>query len=316
MDLPIEIRERIWEMVINGKNYPDVSSIKSYMEDEGDSGYSCIWSHNLNPIAEYDRDILCPNCLPLLLTSRQISGETKGVLNRMRTTDFTLEISVLNDKDLVWTWTSVPQLTTRISTLIVNIRLYGHMFRYRDLPHPVGAGMHDSLYGLLRGFLRNKPWAPKGGKPSSKGPQISIQNLVLDFHSAKTELPFPPANIGYDEWNTHVDSLGMNNPFEFVEPLVHKSRPEWLLRWLNMWIHGITVYHIWDYGYLLYEHIGSLSMMIDGQLSSTIDLADRLAEVEIADEWHTADIGSKQHRLIRWKRTALAKRMAFGLSVV
>src|SRR6202012_1128638 len=73
------------------------------------------------------RNTHCPsNCLPLLLTSRQMHDETQSVLKRKKSKlTYILNISVLNDYDLFPTWISVPYPTNRVYALYADVRLFG-----------------------------------------------------------------------------------------------------------------------------------------------------------------------------------------------
>ncbi|KAJ5356890.1 hypothetical protein N7517_011499 [Penicillium concentricum] len=200
MDLPQEIRVMIFEDVLHGHRTPPIYPSKLNMVDFPDMHYKA----NIEPLRPYheQRDTHSPsNSLPLLLASRQVSMETQSILNRMRKTTYVLDISVLNDLDLFSTWISVPRLTTRLSTLHVDIRLFGRIITTKEACDQIGCGgrygFHWSFYALLERFLRYGPVGAKKGRtsdygnPSYKNRHISVENLILDFRSAETELPYP-----------------------------------------------------------------------------------------------------------------------------
>lgn len=329
MDLPQEIRAIIFEEVINGHRVPPTSPSKSNMVDIMDMEYKA----NMGPFRPYyeQRDTHSPsNSLPLLLTSRQVSIETQSALNRMKRTTYVLGISVLNDRDLFSTWISVPRLTTRLSTLHVDMRLFGHIITSEEGRGQMGCGgrygFHWSFYALLERFLRYGPVGAKKGRcnsygdPSYEDRQISVENLVLDFHPAETELPYPPDDIGYTEWlDKHDGRLWIDEETD-MSP-AYKPRPEWLLRYLRYWLEYITdmSYHTAYYGAFVYEKIGTISMLVDGRLETTIDLAGELARLHFDSPAQTMGHLPSEIRLSeywKWKKATLQRREALGFPVV
>ena len=179
MDL-LEIRTMIFKVVINGYRTPASSPSKSNMIHISDTPYTEGWRHG----SYYEkRDIHSPsNSLPLLLTSRQVSVETQWILNRM--------------KDMFSTWVSVPQLTSHLSTLHIDVRLFGRMATRNEV-RPYAAHDFNRLncyfYAILNRFLLYGPVGEKkGGSGNSYEDRvITVENLVIDFHSAKRNLPSP-----------------------------------------------------------------------------------------------------------------------------
>lgn len=332
MDLPLEIRAIIFKEVINGHRTPPISPSKLNMVHLLDMEYKANISR-FQPYYE-QRDTHSPsNSLSLLLTSRQVSTETQWILNRTNN-NYVLDISVLNDLDLFATWVSVPQLTTRLSTLHVDIRLFGHMITSKEGRNQIGCGgrlgFHWSFYAILERFLRYGPVGVKKehtndwGDPCSYGNRkICVENLILDFHSAETELPYPPDNLEYGAW---MDKHGggsqpINEQEEEAESLAYKTRPEWLLCYLENCFEFIIdmSYHAAEYGGFIYKRIGTISMLVDGRLKATIDLAGILARLTFSSPADTMGHLQSEIRLSKfwkWKKATLWRREALGFPVV
>lgn len=49
------------------------------------------------------------------------------ILRAMSTTTYMLGISLLNEFEVFPTWLSIPRLTDRLTTLHVDVRLFGHI---------------------------------------------------------------------------------------------------------------------------------------------------------------------------------------------
>ncbi|KAJ5686785.1 hypothetical protein N7536_009404 [Penicillium majusculum] len=295
MDLPLEIRAIIFKVVINGHRIPPISPSKLNMVHLLDMKYRANLSR-LRPYYE-QRDAHSPsNSLPLLLTSRQVSTETQWILNRTNN-NYVLDISVLNDLDLFATCVSVLQLTTRLSTL-----------------HNDSSGMDQ--------WARRKNAQNEWGHICPYGNRkICVENLILDFHSAETVLPYPPDNLGYRAWADKHGGGGkpINEQEEEDESLAYKTRPEWLLYYLQDWLEFITdmSYNEAEYGGAIYKRIGTISMLVDGRLKTTIDLAGILARLtRPADTiWHLQS-EIRLSEFWEWKKTTLLRREALRFPVV
>ncbi|KAJ5849704.1 hypothetical protein N7455_009560 [Penicillium solitum] len=289
---------------------------------------------NLSRLRPYyeQRDAHSPsNSLPLLLTSRQVSTETQWILNRTNN-NYVLDISVLNDLDLFAIWVSVPQLTTRLSTLHVDIRLFGHMITSKEGRNQIGCGgrhgFHWSFYAILERFLRYGSVGAKKERTNEWGHvcpygnrKICVENLILDFHSAETVLPYPPDNLGYRAWADKHGGGGkpINEQEEEDESLAYKTRPEWLLYYLQDWLEFITdmSYNEAEYGGAIYKRIGTISMLVDGRLKTTIDLAGILARLtRPADTMGHLQSEIRLSEFWEWKKTTLLRREALGFPVV
>ncbi|KGO39283.1 hypothetical protein PEX2_030210 [Penicillium expansum] len=334
MDLPKEIRAMILKEVINGHRTPPISPSKSNMIELLDMPYKGNVEHSRLHHEKRDTHSQS-NSLSLLLTSRQISIETQSTLCRMQKTTYVLDISVLNELDLFSTWISVPQLTTRLSTLHVDIRLFGRIITSAEGRDQMGCGgrlgFHWLFYGLLERFLRYGPvGAKKGpcdidsfGDTCYKNRKISVENLILDFHSAETELPYPPDDLGFKEWtNKHWgERWPIDEPEQEDKSLAYKTRPEWLLEYLKDSLEDVTAmgYHTSQYGAFIYKRIGTISMLVDGKLETTFDLAGRLAGFHFDRPGDTMGHLSSEIRLAefwKWKKATLLKREALGFPVV
>ncbi|KAJ5800362.1 uncharacterized protein N7518_002430 [Penicillium psychrosexuale] len=317
MDLPQEIRAMIFEEVINGHRIPPKYPSESNMLRASDVPRTL-------PMELYHekRDThSLSNCLSLLLTNRQVSVETQSVLNRMKKTTYILDLSVLNEMHMFSTWISVPRLTTRLSTLHIDMRFFGRIVTSKEALYSGSTtfSLNHCFYRYLDRFLTYGPVGRKDGREDSYEDEdrgIIVENLVLDFHSAETELPFPPGHMSYEDWEAKRCGNPRCDDEQMDEVLKYKTRPQWPLSAMRLWLAFITKmgYGVEDYGSILYESIGTISLLLNGRLETAFDLADQLAEVpnEMYDRYSNFNVPKFQ----KWRERTLSRREAVGLRTV
>ncbi|KAE8407358.1 hypothetical protein BDV37DRAFT_240882 [Aspergillus pseudonomiae] len=334
LDLPLELRELIIELVLNSQRMPPAAPSQSNRGDFRDIKYRA-WRHDIY----YERrQSHCPNnASGLILTNHQLSEETLAALDRISSTPYILDLSVLHEVELYPTWLSVPRLTHRVSTLLVNVRLFGHILSRAAARSQVGAGGHLgfqwSFYALLERFLRYGPVDEKTSRrevgPSSASPMyadrdVTVKTLVLDFQSAESELSFPPDEVDYPWWR---DRHHLRDPLPGTQTGVafelsnHKARPEWFAKYLLGYIYGLLGmgYHTAEYGKILYERIGTIKVLVNGEPNAEIDLAGPLARLHFSHVRDTFGHVSTERRLSAfwdWKKETLARREQLGFRVV
>ncbi|OJK02126.1 hypothetical protein ASPACDRAFT_1854132 [Aspergillus aculeatus ATCC 16872] len=257
--------------------------------------------------------------------------------------DYTLDISVEDDLKLYLTWLSVPCLTAHVSTLYAHVRLFGHIIEQHTARCQMGdggrLGYHWSFYAALERFVRYGPVGEKKRKGEQAAAESSdhrrrddtkdfqdrgivIETLVLDFRSAELELFFPPEDVLYKHWQWWHCGRDMRNPSAGLEPLSsYKTRPQWLCQYLKMEIGALLEmsYHTAKYGQPLYEHIGTIRMLVDGQLVDEFDLATWLARLHFTDPGDTMGHLVREKRLSsfwEWKKETLSLRKERGLPVI
>ncbi|KAJ9489101.1 hypothetical protein VN97_g4161 [Penicillium thymicola] len=333
LNLPLELRILIIEHVLNTPLSPPLTPFESDGIEYHDLAYNASVQRGCNAYYNHQNKHNPSNCLPLLLTNHQISTETQVILERMKV-EYILDISVKDDLHLFLTWLSVPCLTTHISTLYANVRLFGHIIEERTIRSQIGCGgrlgFHWYFYAALERFLRYGPVGLKQRKEESESSEypgntkvfedrgMLIDTLVLDFQSAELELSFPPEDVTYKQWWGRHWGLDQGDRSETSGTLSsHTTRPEWLCEYLKDWISGLLYmdYHTSEFGQPLYEHIGTIRMLVDGQLYHEFDLAAWLARLRFTDP--TSMMGhlptnDRQSGFWKWKKETLLRREAQG----
>ncbi|KAJ5577594.1 uncharacterized protein N7459_006558 [Penicillium hispanicum] len=329
--LPFELRELIIQQVVQGCHAPPAPS-KSNRADFQDIKYRA-WLDGPGGIYHERRSTHCPsNSLPLLLTCRQLSAETQSFLDRTGST-YILDISVLDEVDLLPTWLAVPRITNRVSTLRVNVRLFGHIISTEAARQQSGTGghlgFHWSFYALLERFLQYGPVDEKKRPSQGNGPlaanpnfddrDVTVKTLVLDFQSAEPKFPFPPDEVSYRRWRSQHFVMRRSRWHGELEE--YKTPPQWPSTYLFFQIHALLSmgYHTALYGKILYERIGKIYLLVDGKPEREIDLADRLNKLRFTDRRDTFGHLPPEERLstfAEWKKQTLARREQLGFPVI
>lgn len=339
LNIPFELRALIIEHVLWTPLSPPVTPLQSDGIEYSDLRYKAWLGGESKVYYNKQQSMATPSsCLSLLLTNHQISTETWGILRRMKV-DYILDISVKDDLYLFLTWLSVPCLTTHISTLYANVRLFGHIIEKSTIRLQLGTGgrlgFHWSFYAALERFLR---YGPVGDKKCNtdeedepveyrrnmeefEGCGMLIDTLVLDFQSAELELAFPPEDVTYEHWRSRHWGGDYRDQSETSQTLSsYTTRPEWLCQYLQDWIGGLLhmSYHTSEYGQPLYEHIGAIRMLVDGQLRCEFDLAAWLARLRFTGPGSTMGHlprNDRESAFWKWKKETWLRRQAQGFPV-
>ncbi|KNG87790.1 hypothetical protein ANOM_004633 [Aspergillus nomiae NRRL 13137] len=310
LDLPLELRELIIELVLKDQRIPPAAPSQSNRGSFRDMGYRA-WRQ----IIYYERrQSHCPyNASGLIRTNHQLSEETLATLDRISSSPYVLDVSVLNDVGLYPTWLSVPRLTHRVSTLHVNVRLFGHILSRDSARSQVGDGGHLgfqwSFYALLERFIR---YGPVDGKTSREEDpmyihrDMTVKTLVLDFQSAESGLFFPPDEVDYRWWWRRIIGWIL-----FLEPRLESLLSCLIIDPTRM-VRKIPVR-------ILYERIGTIKVLVNGEPNAEIDLAGPLARLHFTDTRDVLGYAYTESELAayrEWKKETLARREQLGFRVV
>jgi hypothetical protein len=343
LNLPSELRSLIIENVLYTPLSPPVTPLESDAVEYNDIQYRAWLGGGSR--AYYNKqqsNATSSNSLSLILTNYQLSTETSVILKR-RKVDYILDISIKNELNIFLTWLSIPCLTTHISTLYANVRLFGHIIEKRAARSQLGdggrLGFHWSFYAALERFLRYGPVGAQrregeeDNKPSGYSYHRNIQEfedrrmlidtLILDFSSAEQELSFPPEEVEYKHWSARHwgrDRYPMDGSVVPDNLSSYTPRSEWLCEYLRAWISDLISmsYHTSSYGMPLYERIGTIRMLVDGRLHSEFDLATRLACLRFAGPADTMGHLPRDEReagFEKWKKETLFRREVQGFPV-
>ncbi|RDW65814.1 uncharacterized protein DSM5745_09553 [Aspergillus mulundensis] len=309
LQLPPELRSLVIEHVLFS-SYP----APEYPSKENRSIFNDLryMAWRARPYQEIRSTHSPSNCLALLLTSKTIHDETKAMLSlqESRSATYHLDITVENDNDVFPTWLCVPQLTTHIAELHVDVRLFGTIIHPNISWRLGGDGGHSryewDFLALLERFLR---YGPVGQKKGSDGQVlnmrtfsytspcpivdhgIKVDTLTLNFTSGEAKLQrgeFPPAEIEYRDWDWYRKGHGPRRGVPEIErPLTeYNTRPEWLAELLADEIDVLLHFGRDREGFarLVYERLRVIRMLVDGEVYREFDVSGILDEFKLPDK--------------------------------
>ncbi|KAJ5295733.1 hypothetical protein N7508_010554 [Penicillium antarcticum] len=224
------------------------------------------------------------------INNQQISIETNAALARMKDETVKLDISILNERDMFYTWPAISQLTIRVSKVYVDVRLFGNMVPYekRQQGGCGGSyGCYTSIYASLMRFLDHGPMngmeeASRQVWSTDRG--ITIDTLVLDFTSAESELLFALDSFTHGDW-VGID-FDHHNPRPLNDPILkYKTRPNYIM----VWIHGKLLqltemnFHSAQFRAIIYKRVGRIHTLVNGKLVCMVDLDNRLSKMDFSE---------------------------------
>jgi hypothetical protein len=283
LTIPQEIRDTILEIAISAGIPPpkDPAAAGKYAE-LNDIKYKS-WLKGKNVL--YPEEPVTSTALPLLLVSRGIHTQTLAAITRVPPT-YTFDVMLVREHQLWATWTLVPKINSKLDYVHTVFRMMpsntttprGYAgFRAGDAAPPA---LYWQLYSLLE---RSLQCGPVGSGIGSKLGITSIQVLALDIQT--------PADIPEDRY-IYGNMWRREAGAEFV------ISPRY---WLDFVRSGVQVLlslrrNAAPLGRILYEKVGKIRIMLDGEMQDEMDLAEILSGIKY---FHRADIGYPKSRS-RW----------------
>lgn len=284
------------------------------------------------------------NSLSLLLTNHHFAELTKHALNQ--TIKYSLDLSLRNEMDLFPTWLSVPALTNRIDILEIDLRLFGRMIsleKARILMERNGlTGFFWGFYIILERILchgpvggeicdQKSPYSPCDPlrktytETKFKDRNIAVRTLVINVTSAETNVPFPPQIHPPPERNGHIEeewysdwaeNHTLNSNHELGE---FATRPGWLAQDLVVNFQSLISmgFSVAEYGRIIYERIGRIQILVNGEVLHEFDLSKQLADMSFEYPNDTFANLTEHERIPffqAWKRQTTQCRREWGLS--
>jgi len=236
--------------------------------------------------------------------------ETRRLIRRLPTKFYVLDVIIANETKLWATWLYAPYLSRRVDQVYAAIRTIGHYTEGPSLLERGDGGPPDltwCLYSLIERGLRA---GPVGRQTREKDRKIGIKELIIDVKTPDV----PPSKI----YPKGVVDIRQRRAFR------NKNGPEFLLNpdfILSYILSGIDTvlrmcYHTAEYGCLLYERIGIIKVLKDGELRKEWDLAKQLADVSFDNSFGNHPRERRREVFTVWKQLAFETRIKLGLPVV
>ncbi|KAE9365073.1 hypothetical protein N431DRAFT_430617 [Stipitochalara longipes BDJ] len=260
-----------------------------------------------------------PDTTSLLLVSRQLYIETLAVLRILPTKhSYILDVIIGEEKNLWPTWLYVPELTTRVDKVYTTFRSIGFPTKRNSLFLGGDRGpprLTWALYNLIERFLRV---GPVGRQPGRNDKHISIKELVIDVLTPDVppEMIAPAKITPFGGGVLRQRRRGNYSAEDEPQVMRHpKSTAAYICSNLRTLLCGAQEI-MGDYGCLVYERIGTIKVLVDGEPFSEVraewDLAEDLAKMRYNDRHRRNE---EREEFMRWKERAHDLRVEFGLPV-
>ena len=244
----------------------------------------------------------------LLLVNHQLHEETISMLGLLSSKEFCdLDIMIINDNELWPTYLSGPSLTNRFGTVHATFRIITSS-RIPQKGFYGGRGGPCSkkwpMYSILERFLRV---GPRGPQKHEHDHYISIKTLEIDVRTPNVPLELlAPKDMPF------LTRLRSESGIDYV------LHPECVFDLIASGIDFLLSmrYHHTIFGELLYERIGSIKLMLDGEVRFERDLSKELMSVQFKDAVGNVPPGPCPEPFKQWKRKAYNMRIQLGLPVL
>jgi len=246
----------------------------------------------------------------LLLLNHQLHIETLYTIQRLPTRSYVLDVAIADEKKLWPTWLYAPVLSTRVDKVYAAIRTIGY---FKGPGHSIfeGGGPRQitmSFWNLVERFLRV---GPVGRRTRKNDRCISLKELVIDIRT-----PNVPANKILSR--NHCRTIEEAQAYRRENGQEYLMNPAYVLQHVLCDIRGILTMSrsAAAFGALLYERIGNIKVLMDGEPHKEWDLAKCLDEVQFSDSFSNYPREKRRQVFQKWKRDAYKARVEFGLPVI
>lgn len=174
-----------------------------------------------------------------------------------------------------------------------------------------GAGGPPSITMLFFGLIeRGVKVGPVGRRTAKFDQKISLKELVIDVRTPDVpSSKLLPRRVSPSYSGRHRFHQANGRDF-----LIH---PEYITNYIISDIEMILAMDLDSaaYGALVYERVGSIKVLMDGELRKEWDLAKGLAEVQFNDSFRSVPRVERKKAFAKWKQEAHQTRIELGLPV-
>lgn len=276
-DIPLELFDRILELTITTySSPPENPEVAGEYMDLRDMEYRTVYQ-GANLLYPKSPEIW--DASSLLLANQKLRSRTLAALGRINTT-FELDVMLVEGYQLWATWLCVPNFSLKADRIHASFRVFPktkpNPYSYSGFTIGNGAplAIYWPLYSLLERSLKCGPSVVPGKQENGFE---SVQVLDLDVLTP-TETPdssYRPISEYHFCDKRLLKRLGEEQVIEFF------VTPELWLETISQGIRDILDISSWNYemGDILYERIGTIRILRDGEVKEVIDLADHLSKM-------------------------------------
>jgi hypothetical protein len=281
-----------------------------------------------------DPESVTPNATNLLLVNHQLRAETIETIKRLDARTIDLDVIILDEILPLPTWLYVPTPSTTIDKLTATFRISGCYDPRKDKPYKssdydpsvcvyakygnykgfrggcgAGPAMDWQTYSILERFIKAGPVGQVDENHVHR--HMSIKDLVINVET-------PP-----DVDETHLSEPRSANYADPDDDVLTGLDPEYLvsgiIQKMNLLLRGGST-EWFSYGKILYEHVDTISIRLDGKEIEMFDVAQRLMDVggfDVTRSWEK-EAWDKMYPLglEEWKRVTWEERGKRELKVL
>jgi hypothetical protein len=246
----------------------------------------------------------------LLLLNHQIHREAQELIRLLPTKSYVMDVIIANETNLWATWLYAPVLTTRVDQVYATIRSMGYPEQGRPIFRGGDGGPPPLTYALYNLIERGVKVGPVGRRTSRNDEKISIKEIIIDVQSPDVSA----SEILPGEHCTDQESKQYRNQ---KGPMFLRDS-EYILCFVLRELESVLLmsYHTAEWGGLIYERIGKIKVLLDGELRKEWDLAKELATVKFDDSFGNHPREKRPEVFRRWKLNAYRTRVKTGLPVM
>ena len=330
LQLPVEIRLYIFDYVLEA-TLPPPATPSEYDRDR----------EALRSNSDSDRRLYPGGALRA--TCRQLAGEVQSRVTRLRrsrTLRYDLDVMLHEERRLLPTWTRVPALCARVDTVRLSFRIFGASSREARNSYSgctEMAPLASWFYDFLCGFRRHGP-RPRAVRLAALGPGPpaslwTMRMLELDF---RTPAALQPGEAVQPSYLANVDRVNLNaGASDLIEYHAAAAREQGLpplergvcylmsarslMDSVRERLHRATQrnLHIPTYETILFECVGHVRFLIDGEFQEDLDVARRLVDFRPDGSVGTLRKGSTEMQSLTQLQARLYRiRESAGLPVI
>ena len=315
LSLPRELRDNIlFEVVTQPAAAPKKPDDPDTRTTRHPDGKRSGWN--------YGQEVMFHGCwnrttsIPTLLVNRQLHAETLSAIDRLTSDIYVLDIMMVNDKQLWPTWLSVPRISTTVDKVSAAFRIFGAAKSYRESGFQGGCGSPPGMAWTLFIFLdRFLHYGPAGlWQRRTETNVVALKELDMNF-----DLPDSPGGLV----SSKDDCV---SGFRYRSLFVRRSQdgknytmhPEILLEFVSSSISSLLnmSYSAASFGAILYEQVGKIRILFNGEIRNEWDLAILLSEVKFINSFYEIPSEDRKDYFNEWKLKAYNKRVELGLPVL
>ena len=315
LSLPRELRDKIlFEVVTQPAAAPKTPGDPETRTTKHPDGKRSGWGYGQEVMfhGRWNRTTF----IPTLLVNRQLHAETHSAIDRLTLNVYILDIMMVDDKQLWPTWLSVPRLATAVDKVCATFRIFGAAESYEESGFRGGDGgppaMEWTLFIFLDRFLHYGPaglWQRKTATSI-----VSLKELDMNFN-----FPDHPEDL-VSSRDVYLSGFCQKSLFELRrrDGKNYTMHPEVWLEFVSSSIGSLLAmsYHTGSFGAILYERIGKIRVLFNGEIRREWDLAILLSEMKFYDSFGEISRDYRKDYFCEWKIKAYHKRVELGLPVL